>query len=249
MTVNEVPVGGLIAFGNHGEDLMTWVKLDASNLMITQKRLDAMCYDEQEYHSDSRARRNHGNNFFPESNICQWLNSDKPSWYSKTHANDEAPYYHLREGFLNGLTEYERSALMEQEITIAVPLGSRKQYGRIYTAKYRVVLPSASQLGLPVDSGQEIEGDPIENFFSYVRPAEMMTRTWTADAGHNICYEWGEASSMPCNKPQRVYPMIKLSGDTEIEEVGADKFGQAVYYVKTGAESMMEEFLNLLNVS
>ena len=249
MTVNEVPVGGSIVFGNYHDDPIVWVKLDESNLMITKNRLEVLCYDEQEYHSDSRARRSYGNNFFPESNICQWLNSDRPNWWVKTHENDEYPYYHRHGGFLNGFTKYEQNALTEQEISIAVPLGSRKKYGKVCTSRYKVVLPSASQLGLVMADGQDIEGEPIEGIFNYIRPSEVMTRTWTRDAGHIVCYEWVDASSKPCNHSQRVYPMIRLSGDTEIEEVGTDRYGQTAYYVKSSSESTMEEFLNLLNAS
>lgn len=228
MKVKDAPVGTVIAFGSTRDTDITWTKVSYGNDFISDSSLAYVQFDVPEFSNQSRARRSSGNNFYPHSNIAQWLNAEGEGWYRAQHAHDEEPYYSLNEGFLSRFDPDEIAALDEREITVAVPLGSRKEFGKTYTHKCKVWLPSAVDFGCGGDElGAEGAATPAfrEAVLKWDNYSTVMTRSGIKDGGHIAGINLRNSSiSMVSIRAYRnllIHPMIRLKADTEISDSGA----------------------------
>ena len=220
MRIGELPVGARLIYGTYDDDDIRWIKVSESSDFLAETRTGVLQYDNIEGTNASRARRRFGNNFFPQSNIAQWLNAEGTDWFRNTHEHDSAPNFYHFPGFLNSFTQKELESIEDREITVAVPLGSRKEFGRTYKARMKVCLPSASEVGME-DEDLACEGETlpeIGNYLSGVRNESMMTRTGVKEGGHIISYFGLTPDAVVSYRPWGIHPMIRIKPDTEISE-------------------------------
>lgn len=228
MKVKDAPVGTVIVFGSTRDTDITWTKVSDGNDFISDLSLAYVPFDVPEFSNQSRARRRFGNNFYPHSNVAQWLNAEGEGWYRAQHEHDEVPYHNLGEGFLSRFDPDEIAALDEREITVAVPLGSRKEFGKTYTHKCKVWLPSAADFGCGEDElGAEGVAAPAfrEAASKWDNYSIVMTRSGIKDGGHIAGVSIRKPSismvSIQASRNLLVHPMIRLKADTEISDSGA----------------------------
>ena len=106
-----------------------WHKADPLGHFVTAKSIDRLCMDARhiglpeshEWTSPDYILRRRGSGFFPESNLCQFLNSDSESWFFKVGSH-EPPNYETHPGFLSLFTEEEKRALQpEYDLLVRLP--------------------------------------------------------------------------------------------------------------------------------
>jgi hypothetical protein len=115
-----------------------------------------------------------GNNNYPQSNLNQWLNSDKKDWYTPTHELDNPPTaenlrygehpYLEDEGFLCRFSETFRKNLVETDIPVIVRTDKGK--GELTSVKASVFLPSRTEM----NKGSELdipEGKTLPIFYDH----------------------------------------------------------------------------------
>ena len=248
MLVSEAPIGTKIMFGClYGDDEdIVWRKVSDSGDFIAETNCGYIQFDAREPESVSRARRESGNNFFPDSNILQWLNATGKGWFEKKHEQDREPNYHFLDGFLSCFTEQELGVIEDREITVAVPLGSRKAHGKTCRITCRVCLPSASEVGYH-DEDLQVEGQElpeIARFLSENRYPRMMTRTGVRDAGHIMAYVTNSLEPVRAAHSGTVHPMIRLKGDTVISDA-VDAGG--VRYLTGMSDTFINKFFNVID--
>jgi len=242
--VSDLRIGTLVVLGScNGSDIV-WRKVSDNCDFISQRRVCRICFDVAEHRSDSRARRSHGNNFYPDSNVHQWLNASGNDWYRKSHEFDESPYYRGEDGFLTEFSSAERNALVPMELTVAVPLGSRKKYGRMFNMSALVTLPSASQCGrdeteVLCEGSKLPEIDSILNGYNAV-----LTRTGFKDAGHVIQCGCGWSEAICADDSANVFPFIRINPDTPVNNT-PDLDG--VYWTKLADTESTESFLSFIS--
>ena len=213
MVLQEVPIGGIVSFNR-----FQWLKTNEAGDLFCLDTAFIARYDEPEYSSPSRDRRNHGNNFFPHSNVFQELNADSVFEYQRLHPYDSTPLFSQAEGFLYGFSPSERAALQTVTHTVAVPPGSRKEFGKTYQFESKVWLPSAGELGV---DGYEVEGDVSQaliDVWNRLRSYDgIATRSGVKDAGHVYTIMKYGREITPCDQSQRIHPMVRPDQGLEVD--------------------------------
>lgn len=213
MVLQEVPIGGIVSFNR-----FQWLKTNEAGDLFCLDTAFITRYDEPEYSSPSRDRRNHGNNFFPHSNVFQELNADSVLEYQRLHPYDSTPIFSHTKGFLDGFSPSERAALQTVTHTVAVPPGSRREFGKTYQFESKVWLPSAGEFGI---EGYEVEGDTsqaLRRVWNYLRTYEtILTRSGTKDAAHVYSMNAYGPAIEPCDLAQRIHPMIRPDHGLEVD--------------------------------
>ena len=219
MTVGELPVGckiqmGVNVFSQDDEDII-WVKVNDLGDFMAELPVTSVHFDSTEIDNTSRERRSGGNNYYPHSNVSQWLNSANENWFNPSHRFDAIRRYPKR-GFLDCFSDKERAHMIPREIVCAVPLGSIKEFGRSVTMTQLVSLPSAYELGVEYDEyiQRNEEGDRFAENVSSNRC--VMTRTWTRDAKCvvGVIPRTAGTSTYCANESVWVCPVIRLAPDT-----------------------------------
>lgn len=108
---------------------LVWHKADTIGHFVTARSIDRLCMDARhrslpespEWNSPDNILRRRGSGFFPESNLCQFLNSDSESWFFKVGSH-QPPEYESHPGFLSMFTEEEKRALQpEYDLLVRIP--------------------------------------------------------------------------------------------------------------------------------
>lgn len=220
MKISNIPVGDILLFARHlfpqqkRIATLSWRKASLDNYFFSTESIGKFAADGRERENNNSRRRERGSNFFPQTNICQFLNGEGLDWYVPAHETDElAPSFQDVRGFLSEFDEWEKSILVPQTIKVAVPDGFRRQFGKQYETTLKVSLMSMSQM-----YGSELvadEGDWLEVFGSWPAP-----RTLTRSTTGSGLIEIGNVDSTINHPPfagAAVYPIIRLDGDWEAE--------------------------------
>ena len=244
MKVSDLRIGAKVVLGScYGSDIV-WCKVSDNCDFISQRRVCRICFDGAEHRSDSRARRSHGNGFYPDSNIHQWLNAAGLDWYRKSHEFDESPYYRNEPGFLTEFSSAERDALVPMELTVAVPLGSRKKYGRTFNMSALVTLPSASQCGYG-ETEILCEGSELPEISNVLNGWNAtLTRTGVKDGGHVVRSGSGWVDIICADDSSDIYPFIRINPETVINDT-PDMDG--VYWTNLADTESAEAFLSFIS--
>lgn len=168
--ISNLPIGAKIKFGKHsveGEQAqeIIWSIVAKSHestpaypsnsvTLLTSKIIDVRAIDAIERTNPANNRNGYGNNYYPFSNISQWLNSDAESdWYSAQHQYDAPPIagniynsggaYAHRPGFLYHFSPEERNAILNTTIRCVKPTADGSGYTDIST---KVFLPSLTEV-------------------------------------------------------------------------------------------------------
>ena len=141
--------------------------------LITNNVIGQACLDAPEVRNPKERLRLTGSNYYPFSNIHQWLNAEGSNWFSPAHEYDEPPTkeaiatrpniydrhgynsYAQKPGFLSWFSPAFREALYESD----VPCTNAAQDG-IEFVKAKVFLPSTDETGMrtsnPLKEGSRI---------------------------------------------------------------------------------------------
>ena len=131
MKLSDLPVGSKIKFGKYAvEDEspqpIIWLIVDKNYYnkdeynLITEKIIDLRAFDAREPNNPNNNNKKYGNTFYEQSNIFQWLNSDKKDWYNSKHEYDQFPSndyitnntpYNNHSGFLYNFTKEDKLLL------------------------------------------------------------------------------------------------------------------------------------------
>ena len=181
MTINDIPIGGYFTVGlfqrrnRRAPEPISWRKASYNNEFYGDDGLGAFSADEREPENESRDRRERGSNFFPQTNICQFLNSEEVDWFKPQHETDTVNDLLGRQpGFLHLFEDWERSSIIPHEITAVVPSGFKRKYGETFKTTLKVSMLSKSQLSL--EDGNT-EGEPLGVFQMGAIPTGFVTRT------------------------------------------------------------------------
>ena len=133
---------------------------DNYQVAMTKEIIDLRCFDAKEPTNTDTTRKNYGNNNWQYSNIEQWLNSDKATWYSAQHQYDAPPSkdncyqysggttynaYDTHKGFLYYWSADEKNLLKDMTLTLAN--NTITDGGGSYTWTGKVFLPTYTQMG------------------------------------------------------------------------------------------------------
>lgn len=124
--------------------------------LVSEKSISLKAFDAKEASNTDSKRKDNGNNRYSVSNIRQWLNSSKTSWYTPQHSADAPPTnenvwsgyndYDTEAGFLTNFSTGMKSAL------VAVPLITAKNTvtdgGGSEVVNDKVFLLSNTEVGL-----------------------------------------------------------------------------------------------------
>lgn len=214
MKASELPIGSKLLFGRYLSDLR-WTKVSENGYMITSGGVIYSEADSPEPENVSAARRARGSNFFPQTNICTLLNSEKANWYVPQHEQDnvsdrmgEFP------GFLRNFDSWELDLLMPQEITVTVPKGFRREFGEQFKTTVRVSLPALSQLFAGED---ETEGSRLD-FFREGNPVpkDILTRTACGTGLYVVAQNRRPIARSPVAE-SAIAPLIFINPDADVE--------------------------------
>lgn len=221
MKVSEIPVGGCIVFGQFHKagdrfpsELM-WKKASASNEFYASGGIGCLQFDAIEPDNESRDRRERGSNFWPQSNLCQFLNAEEKDWFKPQHETDMVDVsMSSRAGFLHLFEDWEKRAIVPHEITTTVPVGFKRKFGEHVKTTAKVSILSRSQ----VFGGEDLaEGEQLQLFASGVSvPCGVVTRTAV-----NTCVcaidRRGRLTSQSPASQIAVMPLIRIDGDYPVE--------------------------------
>lgn len=145
---NGVPITWLVGGHNHYATNQT--------VLVSKKIITLKAFDAKEPTNTNASRASYGNNRYGYSNLRQWLNSDKTSWYSPQHSADAPPTnenlssnyneYDAEAGFLTNFSVDLRNALLNTSLTVAK--NTQTDGGGSETVTDKVFLLSNTEVGL-----------------------------------------------------------------------------------------------------
>ena len=158
--LSQLPSKSKIKLGKWNNTVLKWIVCKDTSDNQVRLILDGSSYnvlgekqfDAPEPSNSNSDRRSSGNNRYIQSNLHQWLNSNKPAnqWYTSQHGADAPPNYANQNGFLNQWTEKEIKSLELANWTVTKSSvdGSGSE-----TFRSRVTLASTTELGLESGTG------------------------------------------------------------------------------------------------
>lgn len=126
--------------------------------LITDKIISLKAFDGEESKNSNSDRRSYGNNYYKHSNLLQWLNSDKNSWYTAQHGADAPPTsgnttynpYDSEPGFLYNFSKNFKEAMLETSLkTVRHSLDG----GGSENVVSKMFLASSTEVGLANENG------------------------------------------------------------------------------------------------
>lgn len=246
MQIKDLDVGEMLQFGcmkcntRNGVTDLLWRKVSDDNYFILMSRFRQRVDDAEYSRANNDRRRTAGCNFWPKTNMHQWLNSTKDEgWFTPVDEHDGCGALSLSPGFLSDFSDAELNALEEFEITCKVPKGYVLQNGKTVTLKCKVTLPSISN----VREGWEdkTEGDVFDGlrvFDGY----DTVTRTPNGGVG----LQTSPGGSVSPSEPVGIRPLIKINGECEIFEAGLYGGGSQNKYVICQEGCVSEDELTAL---
>lgn len=251
MKYGELPVGAKIQFGRYQardgmQELdLKWTKVTESGLAVLLPNTIHMRFDfpEERLSFINQDRIAHGYNFYPVSNVAQFLNHSG-SWFAPAHAGDRAGSERVNNGFLSAFSPDELGAILPQTITVVSPPGSKKTFGQCVEVSQLVTLPSASQLGYASVYGDEGEQIPLlanRDVFT------GLTRSGVRDSCHVLYKAYWDVDVAFCSEYGIICPMISLSPDADVSDA-ADETGCHIVDIKSKLEQVFHTdfFVDLL---
>ena len=249
MKIEELDLGSEIYLGSwswrglRARADIVWFKTSYNNTFMMKNYIKAVPFDSPEELNPNETRRNNGTNFYPFSNMHQWLNGSGTDWFKPAHEYDTNSYCMPDDfGFLTRFDEQDLAALEEIEICCAVPDGFKRTYGSKYNLKTKVFLPSLDELGVFAEDCPD-EGERFGIYENAYFEETTLTRSPVGLAKVSFV-EYGESQSpVWCREEQKIKPCICLKGDLEVERAQ----GQEVYCLKTETKSC-DDLVELLSV-
>ena len=149
-TYNGKPIVFKVMEHGHAGDPM------GSTALVTNNIITLKCFDALESSNSNSDRQKYGNNRYAHSNLRQWLNSNKTSWYTAQHTKDAAPTnanvysnyneYDTEVGFLTNFSEEFNNALIAT--TKRVAKNTVTDGGSYEDVEDKIFLLSNTEVGL-----------------------------------------------------------------------------------------------------
>lgn len=126
--------------------------------LISDKIISIKSFDGKESRNSNSDRQNYGNNYYKHSNLLQWLNSDKNSWYTAQHGADAPPTsgnttynpYDSEPGFLYNFSKNFKESMLETSLkTVRHSLDG----GGSENVVSKMFLASSTEVGLANENG------------------------------------------------------------------------------------------------
>lgn len=211
MKIKQVPAGGLLQFGRRLRRTIIWQKVTEYNGFLV--RSGDYPADACEPENSNAVRRERGSNFFPQTNICTFLNSEEKNWFIPQHDVDTVdPNFQEVPGFLRDFFPWERDSILPQEITCVVPEGYRRSFGDQVKKTVKVSIPSWSQFF----GGEDTTEGELFDYYRYNGcPRNVFTRTATGGSLKAIGRK-GQALSQSPASSFGIPAFILLDGDMEV---------------------------------
>ena len=126
--------------------------------LISDKIISIKSFDGKESRNSNSDRQSYGNNYYKHSNLLQWLNSDKNSWYTAQHGADAPPTsgnttynpYDSEPGFLYNFSKNFKESMLETSLkTVRHSLDG----GGSENVVSKMFLASSTEVGLANENG------------------------------------------------------------------------------------------------
>lgn len=178
-----------------------------------------MMLDNAEPTNPNSARKKSGSNRYIQSNLHQWLNSDKAAgeWYTAQHEYDAPPDYANIRGFLYEWSDVEKVALMNRQWKVdkAKLDGSGSE-----TFFAKVVIPSIVELGYTTYDSSEFldifktDDDRVCNDKNW-----WLRSPYTDyDDTNVLVYQYGSKYQYPVIQKHLVRPLVNIDPYTPVSE-------------------------------
>lgn len=179
--LSDLPVGSkVVSKGTKYNDKpITWIVgghnhyAQGQSVLVSEKIITLKAFDAKEASNADNNRKSYGSNRYSVSNIRQWLNSDKTSWYSPQHSADASPSsdnvwsgyneYGTEAGFLTNFSTGMRKSLVP--ISLTTVKSSVTDGGGSEVVSDRVFLLSRTEVG-SANEGNIAEGKLLPLFNS-----------------------------------------------------------------------------------
>ena len=256
MTINDLGIGYRVALGSgdtgSGGDAsivpFEWIKLSSSNDFMLARGDLFMKFDTPEAFARSREHRACGSNYYPYSNVDQWLNSRaETDWFSPAHDADTDSGL-KKSGFLSRFTDEEYGFLEPRTIVCKNPPGSIRRHGEFETIHRLVSLPSVSEI-LPATGAHGYDPAEGSTFEFFLSPQYMNTFTRSTSGPGSVISKSGY-STVCVVAPSRINnirPIIRIKGDAAIEPWDDGDSAFRVVLKSDTIDLNEMEFLSLLN--
>lgn len=254
--VSDIPVGELLSLGRALDETphmgvgaeLTWIKMNDSCDFIAGRPLTSVIFDMAEPENTNKDRRERGVNFFPQSNLFQWLNSEGRGWFKPMTPSDTMSYNPLLNmscGFLSSFTPHERSMLLPRPYSIVTPSGFKKAFGEVFKTESLVSIPSAKELGIcridPLqiqEEGEVMHSRVLERLYR----VQAFTRTSIGASIFRVDALKEKIHGVaPCTT-SNVFPIIRVNPDCEVECEDRWPFGYYInpYLLDEGDQSLSQ---------
>lgn len=177
-TLQELPIGAKIrdkGTSYYGAPVI-WLKANSGEqrtTLLAEKILSFKAFDAKEPNNPDEKRARWGNNYYPLSNIAQWLNSNKEEWFTPSHEYDQAPTeshvtsrpYVNEKGFLTNFSDEFLQRLKDSslgkvfllsaeevglsDIGKALPLFTGNESRKAYPSEECIRIDNEGELGEP----------------------------------------------------------------------------------------------------
>lgn len=213
--LSSLPVGAKVKDTNtkYNGEAITWLVGGHNHYgsnqtaLVSEKIITLKAFDAIEASNTDSNRKTYGNNRYSQSNIRQWLNSDKTSWYSAQHSADAPPNnanvnsnyneYDAEPGFLTNFSANLRNSLVAAPLTTAK--NTAVDGGGSETVSDKVFLLSNTEVGL-ANENNIAEGNRLSLFTT----ADSSRLAYpTAEVISNS--EFKDATSLATSKPWRYW--------------------------------------------
>ena len=227
-TIADLPSKTKIKLGKYGSKDLIWLttKNNAQEqFLILSPESTAvspfagMMLDNAEPTNPNSARKKSGSNRYIQSNLHQWLNSDKAAgeWYTAQHEYDAPPDYANIRGFLYEWSDVEKVALMNRQWKVdkAKLDGSGSE-----TFFAKVVIPSIVELGYTTYDSSEFldifktDDDRVCNDKNW-----WLRSPYTDyDDTNVLVYQYGSKYQYPVIQKHLVRPLVNIDSYTPVSE-------------------------------
>lgn len=256
MKLKDLPIGSKVKFGSYAKRTnspaldLKWTKITANGMLVLEPGVLYGTFDAPEQQASNRDRRHHGWNYFPLSNIFQFINSSEAQWFKPQHDADECGYANYSHdcGFLSSFTSEEIAQIIPHEITVGTPDGARKKYGTRTTQKCLISLPSLSQLNMEfADDYLRCEGGEIPALRD-----DSVFRGWTrsgAAGTHRVYSKWYRDSIRTgfCNDRECICPMLILNPEIDVPDLPDENGFYHVQIAPANSDHIMsDDFITML---
>lgn len=227
-TIADLPSKTKVKLGKYGSKDLIWLttKNNAQEqFLILSPESTAvspfagMMLDNAEPTNPNSARKKSGSNRYIQSNLHQWLNSDKAAgeWYTAQHEYDAPPDYANIRGFLYEWSDVEKVALMNRQWKVdkAKLDGSGSE-----TFFAKVVIPSIVELGYTTYDSSEFldifktDDDRVCNDKNW-----WLRSPYTDyDDTNVLVYQYGSKYQYPVIQKHLVRPLVNIDPYTPVSE-------------------------------